>query len=220
MRQILLIGHSGGIGQALKAALDARGDVVVGLSRSQQGFDFGQPEQAERILSELEPEFDGIIVASGVLSASSAAPEKSLKDITASELGDNFAVNCIGPALVLKHAPRLLKRRSPSLCAILSARVGSISDNRAGGWYAYRAAKAALNQVVHTAAIELARTHRNNICVALHPGTVETAFTEKYKSAPKVAPAEAASNLISVLDGLTPSDSGGFYDWAGKSVPW
>lgn len=220
MRQILLIGQSGGIGGALKAGLEERECAVVGLSRSQQGFDFNQPEQAERILSEMEPGFDGIIVASGVLTASAEGPEKSLKDVTASELAANFAVNCIGPALVLKHAPRLLKRKSPSFCAVLSARVGSIGDNRFGGWYAYRAAKAALNQIVHTAAIELARTHKDHFCVVLHPGTVETTFTENYKSAPKVAAPEAAGNLLSVLDGLTPSDSGGFYDWAGKRVPW
>lgn len=220
MRRILLIGQSGGVGQALKAGFEARGDLVVGLSRSQHGFDFGQPEQVERILSELDPGFDGIMIASGVLSASGVGPEKSLKDITPSELAKNFAINCIGPALVLKHAPRLLHRKSPSFCAVLSARVGSIGDNRAGGWYAYRAAKAALNQIVHTAAIELARTHKKHVCVALHPGTVETAFTENYKSAPKVTAAEAADNLLSVLDGLTPADSGGFYDWAGKRVPW
>lgn len=220
MKRILLIGQSGGIGRALKAAFEARGDIVVGLSRAQQGFDFSNPDQVERILTELEPVFDGMFIASGVLTETGAGPEKSLKEISHAELAKNYAVNCIGPALVIKHASRLLNRKSPSFCAVLSARVGSIGDNRAGGWYAYRASKAALNQIVHTAAIELARTHKENICVALHPGTVETEFTQNYATAPKVSASEAAGNLLSVLDGLNPDDSGGFYDWAGAPVPW
>ena len=100
--------------------------------------------------------------------------------MSAKALADQFAVNCIGPSLVLKHAPRLLPRKGRAVFAALSARVGSIGDNRIGGWYAYRTAKAALNQMIHTGAIELARTHREAICVALHPGTVETPFTAKY----------------------------------------
>ena len=220
MRRILLIGQSGGIGAALKEAFEAQGDHVVGLSRSAQGFDFAVPDQVERILGELEPGFDGIFIASGVLTAQANGPEKSLKEIDASELAANFAVNCVGPALVMKHASQLLKRRAPTFCVALSARVGSIGDNRAGGWYAYRASKVALNQIVHTAAIELARTHKGNICVAMHPGTVETSFTANYKAAPKVPAETAAENLLAVLEGLTPADSGGFYDWAGKRVPW
>jgi NAD(P)-dependent dehydrogenase (short-subunit alcohol dehydrogenase family) len=105
--------------------------------------------------------------------------------------------------------------------AALSARVGSIGDNRIGGWYAYRAAKAALNQIVHTGAIELARSHRQAVCVALHPGTVATRFTEKYAGRhPTVAPEQAAANLLSVIDGLGPDQTGRFFDWAGTPVPW
>lgn len=220
MKRVLLIGDSGGIGQALRAAFEARGADVIGLSRSRDGFDFADLERVDLLLSELEPGFDTIFVASGVLTATRAHPEKSLRDLTPEELAGNFAANVIGPAMVLKHAPRLLPRKGISRCAVLSARVGSIGDNRAGGWYSYRSAKAGLNQILHSAAIELKRTHPEMICAALHPGTVETRFTENYKAAPKVVPKDAAQNLLHVLDGLTPKESGGFFDWKGAPVPW
>ncbi len=98
--------------------------------------------------------------------------------------------------------------------------MGSIGDNRLGGWYSYRASKAALNQLIHTAAIEVARTHKHAVCVTLHPGTVATDFTAKYAPANTVSPVEAARNLLSVLDGIGPEDTGSFFDWAGKRVPW
>jgi NAD(P)-dependent dehydrogenase (short-subunit alcohol dehydrogenase family) len=99
--------------------------------------------------------------------------------------------------------------------------VGSIGDNRFGGWYSYRTAKAALNQMIHTGAIELGRSHREAICVALHPGTVATPFTEKYLGRhPAVTPDEAAAHLLSVIDGLGPEDTGGFFNWKGERVPW
>jgi NAD(P)-dependent dehydrogenase (short-subunit alcohol dehydrogenase family) len=105
--------------------------------------------------------------------------------------------------------------------AVLTARVGSIGDNRLGGWYSYRAAKAAANQIVHTSAIELARSHRDAIVTALHPGTVQSDLTARYLGRhPAVPPAQAAANLIRVIDGLGPQDSGQFYDWKGDSVPW
>lgn len=134
---------------------------------------------------------------------------------------DQFALNAVGPALVLSRAHQLLPRQRRSVFVVLSARVGSIGDNRMGGWISYRAAKAAVNQIVHTSAIELARTHKQAICVALHPGTVKTEFTRKYLGRhPAVEPGEAARNLLSVIGGLLPADTGGFFDWAGKPVPW
>jgi NAD(P)-dependent dehydrogenase (short-subunit alcohol dehydrogenase family) len=103
----------------------------------------------------------------------------------------------------------------------LSARVGSIGDNRLGGWYSYRAAKAALNQIIHTTSIELSRSHPQSICVALHPGTVKTDLTEKYVgSHPAVTPDKAAQQLLSVLETLSPTQTGLFFDWAGKKVAW
>ncbi len=136
-------------------------------------------------------------------------------------MSDQFALNAIGPALVLKHAVRLLPRRAPSVFAALSARVGSIGDNRLGGWYSYRTAKAALNQILHGASVELSRTHRGLAVVALHPGTVATAFTADYVDHNPTVPAEeAAENLLRVIDGLDASDTGRFLDWQGREVPW
>jgi NAD(P)-dependent dehydrogenase (short-subunit alcohol dehydrogenase family) len=123
--------------------------------------------------------------------------------------------------LVLKHALRLLPRDVPSRFAVLSARVGSIGDNSLGGWYAYRAAKAALNQLIHTAAIEVARTHPFATLALLHPGTVDTPFTAAYQPAyEKLSPAQSASALLDVLARLTPAQSGGFFDYKGDAIPW
>ena len=162
-----------------------------------------------------------VIVASGALEIGAHGPEKSLRQVSAEGLAAQFAVNAIGPALVLRHAPRLLPRGGRGVFAVLSARVGSISDNQLGGWYSYRAAKAAVNQLVRTASIELARSHPQSIVVSLHPGTVATAFTQKYLGRhPAVAPVQAARNLCAVIDGLQPADSGGFFDWSGARVDY
>ncbi|EEE37159.1 C factor [Rhodobacteraceae bacterium KLH11] len=221
METALIIGASGGIGSALREHLQARGITVRCLSRSVHGFDLTRPDVAEPMLAALAGPFDLIIVASGALEIAGAGPEKSMRAVTAQAMMDQFALNAVGPALVLKHAQRLLPRDRRSVIAVLSARVGSIGDNRLGGWVSYRAAKAAVNQIAHTAAIELKRTHKQALCVALHPGTVKTAFTEKYLGRhPAVAPEEAAANLLAVLNGLHPADTGGFFDWAGQPVPW
>ncbi|MEH6832704.1 MAG: SDR family NAD(P)-dependent oxidoreductase [Sulfitobacter sp.] len=221
MEKFLIIGASGGIGAALSTALRGQGVEVVALSRSVDGFDITDEESVEAHLSALEGPFDGLIVASGALEINGSAPEKSIRAVSAKAMADQFAVNAIGPALVLRHAARLLPRKGRSICAVLTARVGSIGDNRIGGWTSYRAAKAAANQIIHTTAIELARTHEELICVALHPGTVETPFTAKYLGRhPAVPAAEAAQNLLNVLGKLEPSHTGGFYDWAGTEVVW
>jgi NAD(P)-dependent dehydrogenase (short-subunit alcohol dehydrogenase family) len=122
---------------------------------------------------------------------------------------------------VLKHALRLMPRDAPSRFGVLSARVGSIGDNALGGWYGYRAAKAALNQLVHTAAVEVARSHPQATLALLHPGTVDTPFTAAYNPAyDKLSPAQAAEALLYVMNGLIPAQSGGFYDFRGEVVPW
>ncbi|WP_299957184.1 SDR family NAD(P)-dependent oxidoreductase [uncultured Roseobacter sp.] len=221
MKKILIIGASGGIGQALVAAFKARGDDVVGLSRSEDGFDITDEHIVSRHLEQLTGPFDTVIVATGALEIEGAAPEKTIKAVTEKAMMDQFALNALGPALVLRHAADLLPRDRPSVFAVLSARVGSIGDNRIGGWVSYRSAKAAVNQIVHTTSIELARTHKQATCVSLHPGTVATPFTEKYLGRhPSVPPEEAAENLLGVIDRLTPAQSGQFFDWAGKAVPW
>ncbi len=217
----MIIGASGGIGSALGAELHAQGTRVVGLSRSSDGFDITDEASVDAQLGALEGPFDGIIVASGALEIDGAAPEKSIRAVSARAMADQFAVNAIGPALVLRHAARLLPRVGRSVCAVLTARVGSIGDNRIGGWTSYRAAKAAANQIVHNAAIELARSHPELVCVAVHPGTVKTPFTAKYLGRhPAVSADEAAQNILQVLNTLEPSQTGGFYDWAGERVVW
>ena len=217
----LIIGASGGIGAALGAALERRGASVTRLSRSQDGFDVTDPASVETHVGALDGPFDLVIVATGALEIDGHMPEKSLKAITADSMAAQFALNTIGPALCLRHASRLLPRKGPSVWATLSARVGSIGDNRLGGWTSYRAAKAAVNQVVRCAAIELARTHKEAAIVSLHPGTVATKFTEKYLGRHGSVPAaEAAENLLSVIHGLNADQSGRFFDWSGADVPW
>ncbi|KJS43913.1 MAG: C factor, cell signaling protein [Roseovarius sp. BRH_c41] len=221
MDKALIIGASGGIGRAVSAALQARGVMVTGLSRSGDGIDLTDEGSIAAALGRLEGPYELILVATGALEIAGAEPEKALRQVSAQAMLDQFALNCVGPSLVLKHSVRLLPREGRAVFAALSARVGSIGDNNFGGWYSYRTAKAALNQMIHTGAIELVRSHRGAICVALHPGTVETAFTRKYLGRhPAVPAAEAAENLLRVIDGLRPEASGGFFDWQGKPVPW
>ncbi len=221
MENALIIGASGGIGRAVSAALRAKGVAVTGLSRSGDGLDVTDEASVATTLGALTGPFDLILVATGALEIGGAAPEKALRQVSAQAMLDQFALNCVGPSLVLKHSVRLLPREGRAVFAALSARVGSIGDNGFGGWYSYRTAKAALNQMIHTGAIELGRSHRAAICVALHPGTVETDFTRKYLGRHPAVPApEAAENLLRVISGLRREDSGGFFDWQGKPVPW
>jgi len=220
MGKTLILGHSGGIGSALHAALTAQGEDVTGLSRSEHGFDITDPVSINTHLEGLGA-FARVIVATGALEIEGAAPEKTIKTLEAEDMVNQFRLNTVGPALILARAHALLPRKGRSVFAVLSARVGSIGDNKIGGWISYRSAKAAVNQVVRTSAIELARTHKDAVITALHPGTVATAFTEKYLGRhPSVAPETAAENLLRVMDGLTPDQTGQFFDWAGKPVPW
>lgn len=221
MENALIIGASGGIGSALGAALAARGVAVTGLSRTADGLDITDAASVERHLGGLSAPFDLIFVATGALQIGDARPEKTLKRLDPEAMVAQFRLNCVGPSLVLAQALRLLPRDRRAVFAALSARVGSIGDNRLGGWYSYRAAKAALNQMLRGGAIELARSHPAAICVALHPGTVETPLTRRYAAGRStVTPAAAARNLLDVIDGLTTDDMGQFFDWQGKRVPW
>lgn len=217
----LVVGASGGIGAALVAELHGRGAEVVGLSRSGDGLDVTVEASVAAAFGALEPGFDLVVVATGALVLGGVGPEKSLKAVTAEGLAAQFAVNAIAPALVMKHALRLMPRDRVSRLAVLSARVGSIGDNALGGWYGYRAAKAALNQLVRTASVEARRTHPLSVFVSLHPGTVETGLAPALRAGhPSVAPEMAAGNLLRVLEALGPGQSGGFYDWKGEVVPW
>lgn len=221
MKNALIIGASGGIGAAIVAQLQGQGVAITTLSRREDGLDVTSPEQVDRVLGALDGPFDLIFVAVGILAPDGGAPEKSLAAIDADAMAQVLAVNTIGPALILRHAARLLPKDRRSVVAMLSARVGSIGDNQIGGWYSYRASKAALNQIVHGAAIELRRSHKQSICVALHPGTVATPFTADYADRHKTVPPEtAAQNLLDVIGRLQPDQTGGFYDYAGQEIVW
>lgn len=217
----LVIGASGGIGSAIAAQLEGKGAAVTRLSRSVDGFDVGNPALVEKGMATITGPFDLVFIAIGILAPLWASPEKSLDAIKHDDMARVLQVNAIGPALVLRHMARLLPKDKRAVVATLSARVGSVGDNRIGGWYSYRASKAALNQIIHGAAIELGRSHKQSICVALHPGTVQTPFTANYAGRHKTAPAdETATKLLAVLEQLTPDQSGGFFDYAGQEVPW
>lgn len=218
MQQALVIGDSGGIGQAVAAELRARGVQVTGLSRS-TGLDITDETSVKAAIDAAQGPFDLVFVASGALTAGQG-PEKSLRHLAPDEFTAQMQLNALGPALVLKHVLGKLPRDRRAVFAALSARVGSIGDNRLGGWYSYRASKAALNALIHGAAVEIGRTHRDAILVCLHPGTVATRFTENYPDHDKLMPDTAARRLIDVIEGLTPDQSGGFFDYAGREIPW
>lgn len=168
---------------------------------------------------------DLVLVCTGVLhEAAGMQPEKTLRALNSSALARAYAINAIGPALIAKHALPLLPRDRKSVFAALSARVGSISDNRAGGWHAYRASKAALNMLIRTCAIELAARNKQAVCVTLHPGTVETALSAPFRSSVRAGQLfsadESAAHLLSVIDALSPAQSGGLFAWDGAPIPF
>lgn len=221
MEQALVIGASGGIGRAVAEELARRGSAVTTLSRSRDRLDITDPASIKETMGRLEGPFDLVFVATGILAPDGSAPEKSVAAIEAATMAEVMAVNAIGPALLMQAALPLLPRDRRAILAVLSARVGSIGDNRIGGWHSYRASKAALNQIMRGTAIEMGRSHKQGVCVSLHPGTVATSFTADYAGRHKtVPPDQAARNLLDVLTGLTPAQSGGFFDYSGAEVAW
>jgi NAD(P)-dependent dehydrogenase (short-subunit alcohol dehydrogenase family) len=231
----VVIGASGGIGGAFAALLGSCEDVgglllcarsdrvpdAVHLDLADEASIAAAAETAQSRLGEI----DLVIVATGMLyEGEGLRPEKTLRALSASALGRSFAVNAIGPALVAKHFLPLLPRDRKAVFAALSARVGSITDNEVGGWYAYRAAKAALSQLVRTAAIELARKHPLAACVTLHPGTVDTALSRPFQGAVRperlFTPATAARQLLGVVDSLDATGTGRLHAWDGSVIPF
>ncbi len=222
----LVVGATGGIGRALAAHVASAGLDVVTAARS-GGCDLVLDVTDEASIAAAAAGLAGapplrlVIVASGLLHDGTLRPEKTFRALDAAALARSFAVNTIGPALVAKHTFPLLPREGRCVFAVLSARVGSIADNRLGGWYGYRASKAALNQIVRTLAIETRRTHPQTIVAALHPGTVATALSAPFRGdRDVVTPDVAAANLMRVIGGLTPADSGGFFAWDGSPIPF
>ena len=234
----VVIGASGGIGAALVERLAARpdGGPILALSRRRpealppgvtwRSIDLTDEPSIAAAAGSLDPDLplDRVLVATGRLQALGRPPEKSWRQLEAETLMAAFADNAVGPALAAKHFLPCLPRDRPCVFAALSARVGSIGDNRLGGWYGYRAAKAALNQTIRSLSIELARQRPQAICVALHPGTVDTGLSAPFQSgvsAEKLfTPDFAAERLLAVLADLTPADSGGFFAWDGRPIPW
>ena len=209
----VVVGAGGGIGGALVAALGERGTVFA-LSRAD--LDITDPASITAAAARVDGPLDLVIVATGSL----GRPEKALRDLDATRLADQFAVNAIGPALVAQaFLPKLRADRKTAFAA-LSARVGSIEDNRLGGWHAYRASKAALNQLIRTMAIEQARRCPLGLCVGLHPGTVDTRLSAPFQRGVRdlFTPEVAAGHLVTVLDRLQPEDSGGLFAWDGARI--
>ena len=230
----VVIGASGGIGQALTHHLLAHDAVehVYGFARSATDIshdkatlgtiDYADEASIADAAASIErPNL--IIVATGLLhNGPDIQPEKALKELSAEKFAAQFHTNTIGPALVAKHFLPLLPREERGVFAALSARVGSISDNRMGGWYGYRAAKAALNMVIKSAAIETARKYKHAVIVGLHPGTVDTGLSKPFQGMVKpgklFTPEHSADCLLHVLNGLKAEDSGKCFDWAGEEI--
>lgn len=225
----VIIGASGGIGGALEAALQEEGafDIVHGFARSRAGPQHIDLQDEASIAAAAAHVAKGppptlVIVATGLLHADGNGPEKALRDLDADWLGRVYAVNAIGPALVAKHFLPIMPKTGRTVFAALSARVGSISDNRLGGWYGYRASKAALNMLVQNLAIEDRRRNDRSIVVALHPGTVDTALSRPFQG--NVPPGRlfdterAALQLLDVIEEVAVIDSGKLFDFEGKEI--
>lgn len=236
----VVVGGAGGIGRALAERLtdDPAYHRIVALSRRRpEGWhdDDRRDWIAVDVLDEATlaaaaarltqgGAVTRVLVATGRLHGPGLTPEKSLRALSLGALTTLFAVNAAGPALVAKHLLPLTPRDAPSVFAALSARVGSIGDNQLGGWHAYRASKAALNMLVRTIALEHRRTRPLGVCVALHPGTVDTQLSAPFQggvAASKLfSPDHSAALLLAVMDGLGPDANGGFFAWDGTPIPW
>lgn len=235
-RSAAVFGASGGIGRALVEALAARGTQVIyagsrsGAAPSLSGvrpFAFDLADEASiaasaEAMRDDPPEW--VIVATGVLTlADGTGPERTYKRLDPASMAEVLALNTIGPALIAKHCLALMPRGRAFRFAALSARVGSISDNRLGGWHSYRASKAALNMLLKNFALEMARTHPEGVIVGLHPGTVDSALSQPFQSnlaeGQLTAPEDAAANLLGVLSRLQPEHSGRVFDFRGEEIP-
>jgi len=229
-KSAVIFGATGGIGSAIADALetDSHFDEIVRFSRS------GNSPVSVDLTSEatirdaadwtkasaISPSL--LFVATGLLNDDDRGPEKSVRQLDADWLMQSYRVNAIGPALIAKHFLPLMDRTEIMKFAVLSARVGSISDNRLGGWYGYRASKAALNMMIRNLSIEWSRKNDQSVIVALHPGTVDTALSQPFQSnvpARKLFDSDrAAHQLLDVLDALKPADSGKIFAWDGAEI--
>ncbi len=230
----IVLGASGGIGAAFADLIEGAGrhNVVHRLSRTGASdvrvdlTDEQSLRDAAAVLHLEQSAPDLIVIASGLLHAGDQRPERSMREIDGSWMEQNFRINATGPALAAKHFIPLMPKSGRCIFAVLSARVGSISDNRLGGWYAYRASKAALNMIVRNLAIETQRQRPESIIVALHPGTVDTPLSAPFSAvrqpsgqqAARFTPQQSAAKLLTVLNGLSPNDSGLIFDYDGQII--
>ncbi len=231
-----IIGGRGGIGASLVDALATSVGVktVHALGRTPREhaspkvrsgrIDVTDESSVADAAAAIDDELDLVIVATGILHAGDIQPERRLKDLDANAMQTVIAINTVGPAIVAKHFLPRLKKTGSTVFAAISARVGSIADNRLGGWTSYRASKAALNMVLKTLAIEHGRTRRDSVIAALHPGTVDTAlskpFSKRVPDGQLFDPPQAAAYLLDVIEGLRPEDSGGFFAWDGSRIDY
>ncbi len=222
----LVIGAHGALGEAFVAHLknETACAEVVGVSRcADHGFDLQDPQSIERLGRELSGRapFHLIVDATGALTIDGVGPEKSLAKLNPEALHRSFAVNAIGPALLLRQLAPLLAS-GDAIYAKLSARVGSITDNHKGGWYGYRASKAALNMILHTAALELQRRHPRLRVVALQPGTVRSRLSEPFQAGVPnlLEPAASVAGMMAAMMALEPTSGAYFIDYKGEQIPW
>ncbi|MBJ6121115.1 SDR family NAD(P)-dependent oxidoreductase [Sphingomonas mollis] len=225
IKSAIVIGASGGIGAALVAALAEEDVPVRGLARSFTGrdhLDLVDETSIAAAAATLTTPPDLIFLATGLLHEGDAGPEKTMAALDPVWLARQYAVNAIGPALVAKHFLPRMPKTGRGVFAVLSARVGSIGDNKLGGWYGYRAAKAGLNQLIRSLAIEERRRNDRTIVVGLHPGTVDTALSKPFQANVRAdqlfAADRAAVQLLDVIDGLKAPDSGRLFAWDGTEI--
>ena len=218
----LVFGASGGIGQAFSQFLENKlgSENVVNVSRSFDGFEISDEEKIFKLSESIEGSFNLIINATGVLQTTEEGPEKTINVVKQKSMIDMMTINAIGPALLLKNFSKKLDKTKFSVFVNLSARVGSITDNRLGGWISYRSSKAALNQIIKTSSIEINRRNKNAICVGLHPGTVKTRFTEKFQNTTEtISPEESVEMMMKVIESLSVDDNGYCFAYDGKVIP-
>lgn len=221
----LVIGASGAIGRALVQQLqnDPRCASVLGVSRqSTPGLDVLSEPSIQACAQALAPHgpFHLVLDATGALTVNGRGPEKRLDELDATHLLNALHLNAVGPGLLLKHLVPLLASGERVIWGKLSARVGSIEDNRKGGWYGYRTAKAALNMLLQTAAIEIARRRPLAVVAALQPGTVQSALSQPFVGDDAMPPQESARRLLAVLDSLQPTGRAQFVDHQGQAIAW
>ena len=218
----LIFGASGGIGLAFSKLLENKlgFENVIKLSRSFNGFEISDEEKILKFSESIEGSFNLIINAIGVLQTTEIGPEKTINAVKQKSMIDMMTINAIGPALLLKNFSKKLDKTKFSVFVNLSARVGSITDNRLGGWISYRSSKAALNQIIKTSSIEINRRNKNAICVGLHPGTVKTRFTEKFQNTTEtISPEDSVEMMMKVIESLSVDDNGYCFAYDGKVIP-